>query len=227
MDASGRQEARQHASEDRAEAARRTARGRRLIGLLVAVVVLVIAAGVTSVILVTTASRSEGDAVAGRTSAPPWPAPADVEQRAEDAGLSMLTTEGEALHIHEHLSISVDGRAVTVPALIGIDEAAKRISPIHTHDTSGIIHVESPVVQTFHLGQVFTEWDVALAKGRVGNHRDGQDGARVAVFVDGKPFRGDPGRIVLGARQDIDVVVTTDGSVPTAPTTAFAFPDGY
>ncbi len=194
---------------------------------MVAVAVVVLAAGVTAAVLLTSRSGSAAATVAGRTSAPPWAAPADVEARAKAAGLPMLTAEGEALHIHEHLTVTVDGRSIGVPALLGIDEAAKRIAAIHTHDRTGIIHVESPEVKTFRLGQVFTEWDVALGRGRVGGYEDGKDGDRVALFVDRKAYSGDPAALALGKRQDIDFVVTTDGSAPKAPTTAFAFPAGY
>jgi len=227
VSASSRQQARERAAADREETARRTSRRRRLIGLLIGVAVVLVAAGVTAAVLLSSRGSGAAEDVAGRTSAPPWPAPQDVEQRAKAAGLSMLTAEGEALHIHEHLTITVDGKRVGVPALLGIDEAAQRISPIHTHDRTGIIHVESPVVTTFRLGQVFTEWDVALGRGRVGGFQDGKDGDRVAVFVNRKPVTGDPADVVLGKRQDIDFVVTTDGSAPKAPTTAFAFPAGY
>lgn len=227
MSGSGRQQARDRAAAERAETARRSRRRRRLITALVVVAVVLLAAGVTATVLLSGRSASAGEAVAGRTSAPPWAAPADVEQRAHAAGLEMLSAEGQALHIHEHLSITVDGKPVQVPALLGIDEAARRISPIHTHDTTGIIHVESPVVKTFRLGQAFTEWDVALGRGRVGGYLDGHDGDRVAVFVNRTAYTGDPAAIALGRRQDIDFVVTTDGSAPKAPTTAFAFPAGY
>jgi len=189
--------------------------------LLVAVGVLVAATGTAAVLLVTAGGGG------GRTDAPPWAAPPDVEHRAEVAGLAMLTEEGLVLHLHEHLSLTVAGKAVTVPAHIGIDTAADMYSPIHTHDTTGIVHVESPVPATFRLGQVFTEWDVALGPGRVGGYRDGLDGVRVAVFVDRKAVGGDPRSIVLRERQYIDLVVTTDGSAPTAPTEAFAFPANY
>jgi hypothetical protein len=225
MGTSARQEARQRAEQERALAARTAARRRRGLIAALVVAVLVVAGGITAAVLLT--SRSPATSAAGRTSAPPWAAPADVEGRAKAAGLSMLTAEGTALHIHQHLTVTIDGGPVTVPALIGIDEAAQRISPIHTHDTSGIVHVESPVVTTFHLGQVFAEWDVALGTGVVGSYRDGHDGVHEAVFVNRRRYIGDPAGIVLGSRQDIDFVVTTDGSAPAAPTTAFVFPKGY
>ena len=142
------------------------------------------------------------------------------------AGLSMLTAEGTALHIHQHLSITVDGKAVAVPADLGIDQAAQQLSALHTHDTSGILHVESPVQRTFHLDQAFAEWDVRLAPGEIGPYVNGRGGTRVAVFVDGAPYPGDPRDIVLTSHQDIDVVVTTDGTAPKAPA-AFTWPSGY
>lgn len=223
--AEAREAARQRAADSRAAAARRTRRN-RLVGIGAAVLGLAAIAAVVVVIATSAMTASAQDAL-GRTTPPPWPAPADVEQRVHDAGLDMLSEEGTALHIHQHLTVTVDGKAVTVPALLGIDEAAEQISPIHTHDTSGIIHVESPVEKTFHLSQVFAEWDVRLAKGTVGSYRAGHDGVREAVFVNQKPYAGDPGAIVLRSHEDIDFVITTDGATPEAPTKAFTFPAGY
>ena len=224
-----RNAARQRAAAER-EAADRKRRRTRALGIVGAVVVVLVIAGVV-VGVVLNATRSAPAAAAGndagRTSAPPWAAPSDVEARVKAAGLTMLTAEGTALHIHQHLTVTVDGTAEQVPADIGIDEQAQRLSAIHTHDTTGIIHVESPVVKTFRLGQVFTEWDVHLAEGQVGGYRDGHAGEKVALFVDRKPYTGDPARLALAAHQDIDFVVTTDGSTPKAPTTAFTFPAGY
>ena len=165
-------------------------------------------------------------AAAGRTTAAPWALPTDVESAVRSAGLSMLTAEGTALHIHQHLSITIDGKAVSVPAELGIDAAAQQLSALHTHDTSGILHVESPVQRTFHLDQAFAEWDVRLAKGALGPYVDGRNGVRIGVFVNRKAYTGDPRNIVLTEHEDIDVVITTDGSTPTAPA-AFIWPSGY
>jgi hypothetical protein len=162
----------------------------------------------------------------GRTTAPPWSAPSDVAARVEAAGLSLLSAEGSALHTHQHLSLTVDGSPVTVPAELGIDLVARRISAVHTHDTSGIVHVESPTVSTFRLGQLFAEWNVRLDKGAVGSYVDGEDGATVAVFVGGKRTDGDPRRIPLTAHEDIDLVVTHGGAKPSPPA-AFQWPAGY
>ena len=171
-----------------------------------------------------TASTAPATA-SGAQSVPPWNAPSDPSARAKAAGLTMLSSEGTAEHIHSHLTVTVRGKAVRVPALIGIDEQAASISPLHTHDESGIVHVESPVKQPFTLGQVFTEWDVALAPGRIGSYSAGS-GDTVTTFVNGKPVTGDPAAIALADHEDIDIVVTTGGA-KASPPAPFSWPAGY
>ncbi|MGA7206692.1 MAG: hypothetical protein WBX27_18930 [Specibacter sp.] len=174
----------------------------------------------------TTAGPSSAvSASAGSTQAPPWAAPADASARAKAAGLSMLTAEGTAEHIHTHLSVSVEGKAVTVPAEVGIDESAQLISPLHTHDTSGIVHVESPVLKTFTLGEFFTEWDVALSANRLGSYAT-SDGYIITTFVNGKKAAGDPAAIALAGHEDVDIVISKGAAAATAPA-AFTWPAGY
>ncbi|MEY9852233.1 hypothetical protein ABH923_001911 [Leifsonia sp. EB41] len=222
-----RLEAQKRAAEMRLQEQRRARRRQLLIGGGAVVAVLAVAGIVTAVVLngqpssTSAASSSSSSASAGT-----WAAPADVEGAVRSAGLQMLTAEGTALHIHQHLSVTVDGASVAVPALIGIDEAQQRISPIHTHDTSGIIHVESAEVRTFTLAEVFDEWGQKLGPGQVGTYRDGVDGQTVTVFVNGKPFTGDPRTIALTSHEDIDFVVAKKGTTATAPK-AFAWPAGY
>lgn len=218
-----RQAAREEAARQREAERRRTAR----IRIAVVAGSVVVAAGIATAIAVPLAQAANRPTVtttggAGTT----WAAPADVEAAVASAGLEMLTAEGTALHIHQHLSVTVDGTPVTVPAYLGIDEARGRISSIHTHDDSGIIHVESPAVEDFTLGQVFDEWQVPLGPGRVGAYTDGQDGQNVTVFVNQQPYTDDPSALVLADRQDIDIVVAKSGQTVTTPT-AFTWPQGY
>ena len=221
-----RLEAQRRATELRRQEARRARRRQLLIGGGVIVAVLVVAGLITAVVLNGKPSASVASASDSSASSASWAAPADVEAGVKAAGLRMLTAEGTALHIHQHLSVTVDGSPVVVPAEMGIDVAQQRISPIHTHDESGIIHVESPTVQTFTLGQVFDEWQQKLAPGRVGPYRDGADGQTVTVFVDGKTYAGDPRSIPLTSHEDIDIVVAKKGSAVSAPQ-AFSWPAGY
>lgn len=73
----------------------------------------------------------------GRTTGPPWDAPSDPSARVEAAGLPMLGAEGEAEHIHAHLDVIVNSKPVAVPADIGIDLKAGKISLLHTHVSNG------------------------------------------------------------------------------------------
>jgi hypothetical protein len=152
----------------------------------------------------------------GRTTAPPWPAPGDPSARVAAAGLPMLGTEGSALHIHAHLDVIVDGKAVTVPAELGIDEAKQQISPLHTHDTTGVIHIESPTKTTFTLGQFLTEWDVSVSADHLGGLRAG-GGKQLVVYVNGKQQSGDPAALVLHAHDEIALVYGAPGQAGQIP----------
>ncbi len=156
-------------------------------------------------------------AAAGRDTAPPWPAPSDPSARVAAAGLPMLGAEGTALHIHAHLDVIVDGKPVTVPAELGIDEAAQKISPLHTHDETGVVHIESPDKKaTFTLGQVMTEWNVTLNSGQIGGLKAG-GGKTLQAYVNGKLQTGDPASLVLHAHDEIALVYGTPGQAGTIP----------
>jgi len=154
-----------------------------------------------------------------QTSPPPWPSQsALLPQRLAPAGLHALTMEGTALHIHEHLDLYVDGRHVTVPALVGIDQQAGFLTELHTHDASGIVHVESPVPKSFTLGQFFCEWGVKLNATCLGPYR-----GRLAWWVNGVRRQGNPAQLVLRPHQEIAIAA---GQPPTTVPGSYAFPPG-
>jgi hypothetical protein len=144
----------------------------------------------------------------GRTSQPPWSAPIDPAGRVAAAGLPMLGAEGQVEHIHAHLDVIVDGKPVEVPANLGIELVAQQISPLHTHDTSGIVHIESPVKVPFSLGQFMTEWDVALSESSLGGLK-AIAGKQFRAYVDGKPVDGNPAAIIFEDHQQIALVYGT------------------
>jgi len=129
-----------------------------------------------------------------------------------------LTTEGTVLHHHAHLDLFVNGRRVTVPALVGIDEQAGFLTELHTHDPSGIIHVESPVQRSFTLGQFFCEWGVKLSATCLGPYR-----GELAWWVNGRRMHGNPA--LLGLQQHQEVVIAA-GRPPTTVPASYAFPPG-
>ena len=162
-----------------------------------------------------------------------WPAPPDPLKRTVAAGLEPERKEFLIHHVHAHLDVFVDGEPIAVPAGIGIkidDPEVTRskdpdgavgyggitrcrkpcISPLHTHDATGIIHTESATPEPNTLGQFFTEWRVRLSESCVGEHCSPE---RIAFYVNGKPYRQDPRAIELTDRKEIAIVIGT----PPAP----------
>lgn len=139
------------------------------------------------------------------TGAAPWALPSDPLSLVQGAGLSPGTHEFFTFHVHAHLDVFVNGRRVLVPAGIGIDIADPAvhrrvvdgaptygyiklcprpcISPLHTHDVTGVIHIEAPAETRFTLGELFQEWGVRLDGSCVGGYCEPE--ASIVVFVDG------------------------------------------
>ncbi|MFD9128645.1 hypothetical protein [Kitasatospora sp. NPDC059571] len=210
---------------ERAAEAKRERRRKLLVRGGIAAGALALVGGITAIVVTasdhgssTTASASAVASIPasprttaeGRTTPPPWPAPEGSAAAAAvtAAGLPMLSEEGTALHIHAHLDVIADGKAVEVPPLVGIDEPAQQISPLHTHDTTGVVHIESPVQANFTLGQFMTEWQVSLSADHLGGLKTDADHTLTA-YVDGKAVTGDPAAITLGAHQEIALVYGT------------------
>ncbi len=66
--------------------------------------------------------------------------------------------EQDAFHIHAHLSMYIDGQPVQIPQNMGIASDNSCLYWLHTHDTSGVIHIEAPANHSFTLGNLFDEW---------------------------------------------------------------------
>ncbi|HET8602945.1 MAG TPA: hypothetical protein VFM09_03395 [Marmoricola sp.] len=156
----------------------------------------------------------------------PWNRPDDQQAQVKAAGLSLTTQEQLQVHYHAHLDVFVDGKPVPVPPGLGINIGPNNtmpahgqpgIAPLHTHDSSGVLHIEAAKDDTFTLGQAFVEWGVLLDKNRAGAYTP------VRAYVDGKRYAGDPAGIVLKAHQEIAVVAGKgDVKVPRS----YNFPQG-
>jgi hypothetical protein len=73
------------------------------------------------------------------------------------------------LHLHQHLNVTADGARLTIPKNIGIDAPLYKdhslsryglqgLAPLHTHDDSGTIHVESNANRNYTLGEFLNIW---------------------------------------------------------------------
>jgi hypothetical protein len=134
----------------------------------------------------------------------PWPPEyLHLADRLPALGLTTLSQEAVATHYHSHLDIFVGGKKVTVPALIGINVGAQYLTELHTHDTRGVIHVESPKQNDhFTLGQFLAEWGVFLNGRCIGSYCNG-----LKWYVNGKLQTGNPQRYTLQSHDEIAIVV--------------------
>jgi hypothetical protein len=104
-----------------------------------------------------------------------------IEAQRSELGNKMV------LHVHPHLNVTLDGSSIVVPQNIGIDQSIYKdhsldkygmqgMAPLHTHDASGTIHVESNTNRNYTLGEFLNIWGGLDLNGKT-----------VKATVDGKP----------------------------------------
>ena len=187
-----------------------------------------VAAAALAAAILTTGAASHGAALPGlMTSKRPWPANngPTLQPRLKAIGMPALTSEGSVLHTHQHLDVVVRHRGQPIPQGIGIDAFDRFISPLHTHDFSGITHIESPMVRRFTLGDLFDVWGLRFSATCLGAHcAKGKE--QVWVYVNGKRWLGNPRVIALKQHQEIVVAYGTYASIPKPIPWFYPFPDG-
>src|SRR5262249_32757576 len=161
-----------------------------------------------------------------KASAPWGKNEAELRSRLNALGLPALAAEGKLVHTHEHLDLYLDGKHVAVPANVGIGADPRYYSPLHTHDRTGTLHVESPTNTTYTLGQFFGVWGVRLSPKCIGAYC-AQGDRKLRAFVDGKEAAGDPGKIPLRKHEEIVIAYGTRAQLPKRIPSSYGFPSGY
>lgn len=197
----------------------------RLISLVVGVV---IAVGVIALVLVlgggnSTNQGAQSSAVTSLPAAdtlpgilktaPPWSNNTDqLPARLAALDLPELSDTAGALHHHIELYIYVDGNPVVVPANIGLSNQAA--SPLHTHDDTGLVHVESadPNFQPV-LGQFMDVWGPYFTSTCLGDQCN-EGNKQLRVYENGQQYVGDPTLMPL---TDLTAVVITFGTEAQLP----------
>jgi hypothetical protein len=173
-----------------------------------------------------------GSTVTMATTPAPWAPPALIDNGAQSAAYVAAAglpyaEEMLSIHYHAHLDININGKAVEVPPYLGFvakGQSVVGLAPLHTHDGSGVIHIENSVPAQFVLGQVFVEWGVRFSATCIGADCAG-GGHDLAVFVNGQKYAGDPTRIVLTKHEEIAIEYGAKGNLPPAPS-SYHFPKG-
>jgi hypothetical protein len=126
----------------------------------------------------------------------------------------------ETFHIHAHVSIFLDGVQLAIPASLGTvaqpDNTVCHYS-LHSHDSTGKIHIESVTQINATLGQYFDIWGESLSSTDV----LGATGKPIVAYYtdDGttlNQWTGDPHEIPLLSHRQITIVIGTPISeIPT------------
>lgn len=86
-------------------------------------------------------------------------------------------------HIHPRLAVIINEEKQTLPPNIGVTFGC--MHPLHTHDDTGEIHVESPEKRDFTLGDFFAVWGKPFTKDQILDSK--VDGAHeIVMTVNGK-----------------------------------------
>jgi hypothetical protein len=182
---------------------------RRTIGFLTAGVL--VAALIAGLIAVVSAGEDSG---AGATSGDFGTHYEGLEDRRLAADVPTMSDSPApgGQHIHPSLSVYANGEEIPIPINIGIDPSnpPEMMAGLHTHDSSGTIHVENAADPT--LGQFFEIWGVPFSAKRLGPFQAEGD-RRVRLWVDGEPSR-EFGDLVL---EDGMEVVVAYGSAAELP----------
>ncbi len=133
-------------------------------------------------------------------------------------GVLCNSSEQLAYHIHAHLTIYMNGKAVPVSQSIGITSSC--IYWLHTHDTSGVIHIESPTQKTYTLGNFLDLWQQQFSQLQYPAQLDQSSGWQ--VYVNGKLYSGAFRSVSLNAHTLITLAYQ---SPEVKPDTAFNWGD--
>lgn len=133
-------------------------------------------------------------------------------------GISCDAMEGQRLHTHQHLVILDRGKEVPIPPNVGQPVTRRCLYWVHTHTPDGIIHIEAPLNRTFTLGDFFSVWGQPLTRTAAASAHVAK-GKRLKIWVNDKPYNGDPRAIVLAPHTDIVIEAGPPFSKPPRFTT--------
>lgn len=151
-----------------------------------------------------------------QTTKPPW-RPEYVHLAERIRAIGIPPGGKETFHIHAMLHIYVNGLLVPLPADIGLDAAKGIESSMHTHDGTGVIHMEAPHPFRYTLGDFFAVWGVKLGPAQVGG-LTGYGGDRLHFYLNGKPV-SNPAALALHRFDSVVIGYGPVDSFPHSPST--------
>ncbi len=127
--------------------------------------------------------------------------------------ISCDNLEQTAIHYHAHVTVYINGSLVQIPQQIGIAPDGSCFYWMHTHDSSGVIHIEAPQGRDFTLGNFFHIWGEQFPQLKYPLELE-QSSSSWQVYVDGKPYTGDFHNMVLKSHMVITLAYQSPNIQP-------------
>ncbi len=127
------------------------------------------------------------------------------------------------VHYHAHLDMYYNGAPFNLPANIGIKLDC--LYWLHTHDVSGIVHIEAPADQkdrVFTLGDLFDVWKQPLNEHQLATLKT-KDGERISAWIDGQPYSGELRKLPMKEHSEIVLAITPP---EVDPPKTYSWPQG-
>jgi uncharacterized protein (UPF0333 family) len=201
----GRRVERRQENQRKEQEQKRAARNRRITVLGSLVVAALVIIGVVVVSFVNSHNSTKSSAPAAVT--------ADTSHSVAPVvdNIACEVNEQVSYHIHAHVSIYINGQQQNIPANVGINQQQGCYYWLHTHDTTGVIHIEAPQPIIYTLGNFFHIWGQQFAQSQYPIELSDTNGWQ--VYVDGKAYKGDFNNIPMNAH----TLITMAYNSPKAP----------
>lgn len=210
-----KQERRQEERQRRLEERRRAARRKRFtwIGIVAVVVLLVAGVSAYAIINLNKPASSTHNPTATATEQVFNPAYPPVD------GVYCNQLEHTQYHIHVHLSIWINGQSVPVPQGVGIASDQSCFYWLHTHDGTGVVHIEAPQTSSLNLGNFLDVWGQKFSQ--MGYKDQLSSSADWTIYVNGKQITGGFNKVVF---QEHMLITIAYNSPNVKPDTTFSWP---
>jgi len=206
-------ERRQEEKRRREEEHKRSALRKRITIVSIAAVVVVVLA---AVLIYFIAGNAHPGKAQNNPSTPSIPSSANLAYPVI-GGVPCDTTGHDAdYHIHTHVSIYINGKQARIPTQVGIPTSGSCLYWLHTHDASGVIHIEAPAGRNFTLGTFLDIWGQQFSSLQYPPELDQPGGAGWQVWVNGKPYNGDFHNIPIQAHLLVTLAYNSPGVTPDA-----------
>jgi hypothetical protein len=147
------------------------------------------------------------------TKASPTPTETVTNPAYPEVDTIFCDTQTPVYHVHAHLTLYINGSNLPLPANMGLATDGSCAYWMHTHDTTGVIHIESPSQRIFTLGNFFDEWAKVFPALGYPPELD-LSASNWVAYVNGKLYKGDFHTIPMDAHALITLAYNTPNVKP-------------